>query len=187
MAQETTRHIIGIFQHRETRDSNLPTRADWTRTSLFYDLMLKGPNEVMLIDNIDALGRWDIDLFGIRAPHIGAVTDEMARTSCRNLIAWADDRFSANANSYFDGMIRSRNVEKGEFFSKEYVILVSRRFTEECKISISAGKPGIVNRIDAKFLSEGDVVSSKNGRWWSMISPTIKIDRLSNVSPWSQQ
>jgi hypothetical protein len=60
-------------------------------------MLLKGPNEMLMIDTIDRAGRWEIDVFGLAGPQ--AITREHAKTACRNVVAWIGDRFSRELHS----------------------------------------------------------------------------------------
>jgi len=184
-AQEATKKIMSTFQNRITTDSSLPGRSNWVRASLFYELMLKGPNEFLLIDSIDAVGRWEIALFGAKRANIQMVNDSMVRQSCRNLISWTDDRSAIEENAYFDGAIKSKNLIRNPhgadyYQTTQYRVLVSPRFQQECLFSINSLLSGAVIDVHASFSTEGNVSSATGGSWWSMLPPTTKLATVSN-------
>jgi len=182
-AQTATNKIIAVFQHRQTFDSAIPGRSEWARASLFSELMLKGPSEFINIDTIDSAGRWDIPLFGVEPLRYDAVNDEMARTSCRNQIAWDEDRFAGDDQHYFAGDILARNTKRGENPSKEFEVLVANRHDERCKLSISSDRAGVVSAVNVVLTREGKDVSSGGGTslWWSLLPPATMLSSLAST------
>jgi ATP-dependent protease ClpP protease subunit len=84
---EDFRQIIDLFNSAPTRRGDLI--APWVRPSLFLESFAQDPTELLCIDNIDQVGRWNIQLLGISVPR--QVSKPMLRNVCENTFYWRQD------------------------------------------------------------------------------------------------
>ena len=77
-----------MFQREELGDR-------WVRPSLFLEMFAQDPDEWICVDNVDAVGRWNIQVFGYRPPR--APTQQDYLNVCRNAYQWRLDEFAADA------------------------------------------------------------------------------------------
>lgn len=89
-ALASSRELATQFARVRTQVDEGAFPKPWVKTSLFLEMLLKGPNEMLFIDTVDKIGRWEIDLFGVAQPR--TVTLDQARGACRNAVAWLSDR-----------------------------------------------------------------------------------------------
>jgi hypothetical protein len=78
---------IQLFDERSfggpnVHDDNRP----WVSSSLFIEMLKKGPNELFVIDTIGKAGRWGIGLAGLK--EVGLLNTNALRQSCDNVSAW---------------------------------------------------------------------------------------------------
>jgi hypothetical protein len=67
----------------------------WVRPSLFLEMFAQDPDEWICIDNVDRVGRWNIQVFGYQPPR--APTKQDYLNVCRNAYHWRSDEFAADA------------------------------------------------------------------------------------------
>jgi len=67
----------------------------WVRPSLFMEVFAQAPNEWVCIDNVDKVGRWDIDVYDFAPPE--RPTDRQLYNACRNVYFWRNDQFAATS------------------------------------------------------------------------------------------
>ncbi|WP_157839429.1 PAN domain-containing protein [Bradyrhizobium diazoefficiens] len=84
---EDFRQIIDLFNSAPTRRGDLI--APWVRPSLFLESFAHDPAELLCIDNVDQVGRWNIQLLGISVPK--QVNKPMLRNVCENAFYWRQD------------------------------------------------------------------------------------------------
>jgi ATP-dependent protease ClpP protease subunit len=84
---EDFRQIIDLFNTAATGRGDL--LAPWVRPSLFLESFAQDPAELLCIDNIDQVGRWNIQLLGISVPE--QVSKPMLRNACENTFYWQQD------------------------------------------------------------------------------------------------
>jgi hypothetical protein len=89
-ATKSARELALQFARARTQVDEGPFPGAWVRTSLFLEMLLRAPDDMLVIDTIDRAGRWEIDVFGFRAPK--TITREQAKSACRNVVAWGGDR-----------------------------------------------------------------------------------------------
>src|SRR6266487_973969 len=67
----------------------------WVRPSLFLEMFAQDPSELICIDTIDAVGRWNIQVYGYDPPM--TPTKRHYFNVCRNAHSWRSDQFVADA------------------------------------------------------------------------------------------
>lgn len=67
----------------------------WVRPSLFLEMFAQEPDEWICIDNVDTVGRWNIQVYGYQPPR--ATTKQDYMNVCRNAYHWRSDEFAADA------------------------------------------------------------------------------------------
>lgn len=93
-ALQTEQSIISTFQVFQYEQDNLGDR--WVRPSLFLEMFAQDPNELLCIDNVDAAGRWGIDVYGYTEPK--TLTNKNYADACYNTYYWRRDEFVADAD-----------------------------------------------------------------------------------------
>lgn len=81
---------IQLFDRRtfggpKVHDDNRP----WVSSSLFIEMLRKGPNELFAIDTVGKAGRWGIGLVG--AKEVNVLNVNVFRQACDNVSAWEND------------------------------------------------------------------------------------------------
>ncbi len=85
--------VIATYQGFIHQREDLGDR--WVRPSLFLEMFAQDPDEWICIDNVDTVGRWNIQVFGYRPPR--APTKQDYLNVCRNAYQWRSDEFAADA------------------------------------------------------------------------------------------
>lgn len=67
----------------------------WVRPSLFLEMFAQDPDEWICIDNVDTVGRWNIQVYGYQPPRVPTKQDYL--NVCRNAYHWRSDEFAADA------------------------------------------------------------------------------------------
>ena len=84
-----TYYQVFMFQREELGDR-------WVRPSLFLEMFAQDPDEWICVDNVDAVGRWNIQVFGYQPPRAPKQQDYY--NVCRNAYHWRLDEFAADAD-----------------------------------------------------------------------------------------
>ena len=84
-----TYYQVFMFQREELGDR-------WVRPSLFLEMFAQDPDEWICVDNVDAVGRWNIQVFGYQPPRAPMQQDYY--NVCRNAYHWRLDEFAADAD-----------------------------------------------------------------------------------------
>jgi hypothetical protein len=112
---DSIRRAVKIFDYRTSGGEGVETGGDpWVRSSLFVEALARGPTELLLIDTIGKVGRWNIKLIGARVSK--PLNKEQLRTACDNAAAWEKDMFEREPELRFSP---ERHVDKppnGEIF-----------------------------------------------------------------------
>ncbi|WP_162240836.1 PAN domain-containing protein [Bradyrhizobium tropiciagri] len=95
---EDFRQIIELFNSAPTRRGDLI--APWVRPSLFLESFAQDPAELLCIDNVDQVGRWNIQLLGISVPK--QVNKPMLRNVCENTFYWRQDSSALQPKGPFE-------------------------------------------------------------------------------------
>ena len=85
--------VIATYQGFIHQREDLGDR--WVRPSLFLEMFAQDPDEWICIDNVDTVGRWNIQVFGYQPPR--APTKQDYLNVCRNAYHWRSDEFAAEA------------------------------------------------------------------------------------------
>jgi hypothetical protein len=64
----------------------------WVRPSLFMEVFAQSKSELLCIDSVDKIGRWNINLFGFSPP--SSLTKRMQFNACRNVYYWRADELA---------------------------------------------------------------------------------------------
>jgi PAN domain-containing protein len=120
--------VISTFQRfiHQREDLGDP----WVRPSLFLELFAQDPSELICVDTVDAVGRWNIQVYGYDPPK--SLTKKHYYNVCRNAYNWRSDRFVADDELEEDDelelkkpllstKIGERN-KASEFFDDRYVM-----------------------------------------------------------------
>jgi len=99
------REIIGVFNSSADSDGKL--LPPWVRPSLFLEAFARNPSELLCVDTIDRIGRWNVSLFGYKPPK--EPTRTMIYHACENTYSWQQDSYS--------GPPRSSTPEEQDIFS----------------------------------------------------------------------
>jgi hypothetical protein len=67
----------------------------WVRPSLFLEMFGQAPDEWLCIDTVDAVGRWNIQVYGYRPPE--PPRQEHYSNLCRAAYHWRSDQFAVDA------------------------------------------------------------------------------------------
>lgn len=73
----------------------------WVRQSLFLEMFAQDPNEWVCIDTIDAVGRWNIQVFGYKPPR--KPTRQHHLNVCHNAYHWRSDELWAGGGVAGEG------------------------------------------------------------------------------------
>lgn len=80
--------VISTFQKGTFQREN--QTGAWVRPSLFLEIFAQDPDEWLCIDDVDSVGRWNIQVFGYTPPV--ALKDENYKNLCRNAYHWRQDK-----------------------------------------------------------------------------------------------
>jgi hypothetical protein len=180
VAIEASNRIIAIFEHSQRGDSVVAATAPWARSSLFTALMLRGPNEFIYIDTIDAAGRWGIGLLGLKRPPFSTLGEGHAVTACRNVIAWSQDRFAETFGEqiYVGRRVVGKKTATTSNSSHQYTVRVSERHGEDCRVEFTLGS-GVIRSTMVSLARDKQLLSlAASGDWWSFIPPETKLAKL---------
>lgn len=86
--------VIATFQQLITQREDVGDR--WVRPSLFLEMFAQAPNEWLCIDTVDAVGRWNIQVYGYQAPK--PPKKEHYSNLCRAAYHWRSDEFAVGAD-----------------------------------------------------------------------------------------
>jgi hypothetical protein len=67
----------------------------WVRPSLFLEMFAQDPDEWICVDNVDYVGRWNIQVFGYQPPR--PPQKQNYSNVCRSAYHWRSDQFAAGA------------------------------------------------------------------------------------------
>jgi hypothetical protein len=67
----------------------------FVRPSLFLEMFAQDPDEWVCVDNVDAVGRWNIKVYGYQPPKPPSKQNYL--NICRNAYHWRSDRFAVDA------------------------------------------------------------------------------------------
>jgi hypothetical protein len=68
----------------------------WVRPSLFLEMFSQDPDEWMCVENVDAVGRWNIQVYGYQPPK--PPNKQNYSNVCRSAYHWRSDRFVVGAD-----------------------------------------------------------------------------------------
>ena len=85
--------VIAIFQNFIFQREDLGDR--WVRPSLFLEMFAQDPDEWICVDNVDAIGRWNIQVFGYQPPT--PPRKQHYANVCRSAYHWRSDQFAVGA------------------------------------------------------------------------------------------
>jgi hypothetical protein len=68
----------------------------WVRPSLFLDMFARDPDEWICVDNVDAVGRWNIQVYGYQPPR--QPSKQNFSNACRSAYHWRYDEFAVGAD-----------------------------------------------------------------------------------------
>ena len=87
-------------------------RDPWVRPSLFLQMFSQDWNEWVCVDTIDAVGRWNIQVFGYSPPKSPAQKNYLK--VCHNAYNWRQDRFVADGEIEGDDEAGNRDAQVTE-------------------------------------------------------------------------
>jgi hypothetical protein len=98
--------VIAAFQ-KFIRFGREAVADRWVRPSLFLEMFAQDPDEWTCVDNVDAVGRWNIQVYGYQPPKTPKKQDYF--NVCRNAYHWRSDEFAVGAE---DDLEMEGDVEK---------------------------------------------------------------------------
>ena len=87
-------------------------RDPWVRPSLFLQMFSQDWNEWVCVDTIDAVGRWNIQVFGYSPPKSPAPKNYLK--VCHNAYNWRQDQFVADGEIEGDDEAGNRDAQVTE-------------------------------------------------------------------------
>jgi hypothetical protein len=69
----------------------------WVRPSLFLEIFAQDPSELICVDTVDAVGRWNIQVYGYAPPK--RPTKQQYFNVCQNAYSWRSDTFVADTET----------------------------------------------------------------------------------------
>jgi hypothetical protein len=91
--------VIATFQDFIYQREDLGDR--WVRPSLFLEMFAQDPDEWTCIDNVDAVGRWNIQVYGYQPPKAPKKQDYS--NVCRSAYYWRSDQFAVGQEDILEG------------------------------------------------------------------------------------
>jgi PAN domain len=85
--------VIATFQNFTFQREDLGDR--WVRPSLFLEMFAQDPDEWICVDNVDAVGRWNVQVFGYQPP--SPPKKQHYSNVCRSAYHWRSDQFVVGA------------------------------------------------------------------------------------------
>jgi hypothetical protein len=85
--------VIATFQRFTSQREDLGDR--WVRPSLFLEMFAQDADEWICVDTIDAVGRWNIQVYGYQPPQSPRKQDYS--NVCRSAYHWRSDQFAVDA------------------------------------------------------------------------------------------
>src|SRR5215510_2033963 len=79
--------VIATFQNFEYQREDNGDR--WVRPSLFLEMFSQDPDEWICVDTVDAVGRWNIQVFGYQLPKVPSNREYY--NACQNAYTWRSD------------------------------------------------------------------------------------------------
>ncbi len=165
-----------------------PFPKPWVKTSLFYQLMLRGPTQNLLIDTVDRAGRWEIGVYGFQPPSF--INENNARNACQNAIAWNGDQFSAElyAANHPDAAYNRLVLQKKEFLQEsgivKFAFWTNTRSIYSCIVEASiSSNNSFSGRVSVRFImgaydgSPQNAIAFEEGGWL-IYSPTTSLVAL---------
>jgi hypothetical protein len=86
--------VIATYQKLITQREDVGDR--WVRPSLFLEMFAQAPNEWLCIDTVDAVGRWNIQVYGYQPPK--PPKKEHYSNLCHSAYHWRTDEFAVGAD-----------------------------------------------------------------------------------------
>jgi hypothetical protein len=86
--------VISTFQKFTYQREDLGDR--WVRPSLFLEMLAQDPDEWICVDNVDAVGRWNIQVYGYQVTRLMQKQDYA--NLCTGAYHWRADRFAAGSS-----------------------------------------------------------------------------------------
>ena len=177
-ALASSRELARQFARPRTQVDEGAFPKPWVKTSLFLEMLLRGPNEMLFIDTVDKIGRWEIDLFGVA--QLRTVTLDQARGACRNAVAWLSDRFAGELHTSeirgvyaMDTVKQSRAVDARGTTTVEFWL--SGREVSSCRFTHQHWSDYRVTEASASI--ERDAFGGAN-RAWMIYPPATKLNSL---------
>jgi hypothetical protein len=114
--------VIATFQSFIYEREDLGDR--WVRPSLFLEMFAQEPDEWICVDNVDAVGRWNIQVYGYQPPK--PPKKQNYSNVCQSAYQWRSDQFAVDAEIDLDDegelkqpqnsvRLSGRNKSNGEF------------------------------------------------------------------------
>lgn len=90
--------VIATYQSFIHQREDLGDR--WVRPSLFLEMFAQDPDEWICVDTVDAVGRWNIQVFGYQPPK--SPRQEHYANVCRSAYHWRSDEFAEGSEYSLD-------------------------------------------------------------------------------------
>jgi hypothetical protein len=95
-------NVIAAFQRFTFYREDLG--ESWVRPSLFLEMFGGDPDEWICVDNVDAVGRWNIQVYGYQPPKPPG--KQNYSNVCRNAYHWRSDQFAAGETLLREGKLK---------------------------------------------------------------------------------
>jgi PAN domain len=141
--------VIAIFQASQYNGEVFG--GPWVRPGLFLEMFAQGPNEFVCVDTVDAVGRWNIQVFGVELPE--KPTKQQYANACHNLYHWRSDSFATDSDQTEEQAIDLNQIKeaavgqagkKGDSASHRRITVPYDAVTTQltCQIDIQRDKDG---------------------------------------------
>src|SRR5262245_11896504 len=114
-------NVIQTFKRDVVRDRE-DLGEPWIRPSLFLEMFGQDWDEWICVDTVDAVGRWNIQVFGYSPPAKPKASDYF--NVCHNVYGWRSDKFSGDVDleeNYTSGFKQRTYKSEGKFQMRSIV------------------------------------------------------------------
>jgi hypothetical protein len=167
--------VISTYQKEIYQLEDLSGR--WVPSSLFLEMFSQDPDEWVCVDNVDAVGRWNIQVFGYSAPK--TPTSQEYLNVCHSAYHWRLDKFAADDDS---GENDSSDIQINKTLSSvKRNSKLSPKFDVRYKLEYQAPSAPLTCLIDVKYGDSG-VLDEQAVLGVSFVGGTALVSKLAPTS-----
>lgn len=159
-------------------------------SQLLVEMLLKGPNEIFMIDTIDKAGRWNFELAGYKEHSV--ISDQMLYTTCNNLLGWELNEYSYFRRNFGNRCDKIDGTSLGNICAKKqirrqggkqagvrYEYMVNAYLSRTCVVEVTGNPPKAI------FYAFSDSFGDKVEPYiplaaWKSLPPNTPLRDLSN-------